>query len=206
MKVYLVRNLETLRNAYNFKNNYKIRNEMEILSPTGEEHAKKLSRLSIFKDLDAIYSSNYVSALSSSKYIAKENNLKITVDDGFNDRFEDLLDDIDLVEYSYKSSHNFDYKIRNGESINEVKKRASSALKTILKENYNKVVIVSHEITIMSILLNFCELGYNYDNKVILSYKNDVLCDAIINPTTIYELEFDKTNVINIKKIDIGGF
>jgi len=205
MKVYLIRNLETLQNAYNskIKESEQLIKEREILSCTGEEHAKKMSMLPYLKELDAIYSSNYVSALSSAKYIAKENNLKIDVNPAFQDRKVDSLIGVDRVEYDYKSSHNFDYKVRNGESINDVKKRASNALKTILKENYDKVVIVTHETTIVSILLNFCELGYNYDNKMILSYKDNVLFDSIMNANDIFVLEFDKTNILTIKKISV---
>lgn len=205
MKVYLIRNLETLQNAYNskIKESEQLIKEREILSCTGEEHAKKMSMLPYLKELDAIYSSNYVSALSSAKYIAKENNLKIDVNPAFQDRKVDSLIGVDRVEYDYKSSHNFDYKVRNGESINDVKKRASNALKTILKENYDKVVIVTHETTIVSILLNFCELGYNYDNKMILSYKDNVLFDSSMNANEIFVLEFDKKNILTIKKISV---
>ena len=200
MIVYLIRNLETLQNAYNYKKN-NMSNEKEILSCTGEENAKKLSHLPILKELDAIYSSSYVSALSTCKYIAKENNKKINVLDEFNDRKQDISSDVDIIEYKYKTSHNFDYKIRNGESFNDVKKRTSSALKCILNENYDKVAIITHEFSIMSLLINFCELGYNYENEIILSYKDKVMCDTSIKTNEFFELEFDKTNLINIKKI-----
>ena len=202
MKIYLVRNFEILQNAYiDYNDREEVIKEKEILSITGEEHAKKLLLLPILKKIDAIYSSNFVSALATSKYIAKENNIKINVSSDLKDRRLGAIDDVDMVEFNYKTYHNFDYKLRLGESINDVKKRSSLVLKRILSNNYNKVVIVTHEVNIISLLLNFCELGYNYDNDIILSYKDNVICEHNINTNELYELVFDKNNIKSINKI-----
>ena len=204
MKIYLVRNLDTLVNAYNFidkKDNEEFLREKEILSVTGEENAKMLSKVSEFKGIDLIYSSNYISALSTAKYIAKENNMKINISYNFNDRRIGASDDVDETIFNYKTYHNFDYKLRLGESINDIKKRASLELKNILKKDVKKVVIVSHDIVLISLLLNWCELGYNYDNDIILSYKGKVICDKTINAGDVYELVFDKTNLKSLERI-----
>lgn len=205
MRVVLVRNSDILVNAYNnidSKVSEELQREKEILSPSGEEHAKKIAKS--FKGIDTIFSSNYVSALSTAKYIAKENNIKINISNNFNDRKIGILNDLDNHEFEYKSVHNFDFKLRNGESLNDVKKRASNELKSILNKNYNNVVIVTHENTIISILLNFCELGYNYDNNIILSYKDSVVCDTYIKTSDVYELVFEETNLKDLKKITIN--
>ncbi|MBR1416249.1 MAG: histidine phosphatase family protein [Bacilli bacterium] len=205
MKIYLVRNLETLSNAYNFlnkKDSDELLREKEILSVTGENHARELSKYSLFKNVDSIYSSNYISTLSTAKYIAKENNIKINVSFNFNDRRLGATDDVDMDLFDYKTYHNFDYKLRLGESINDIKKRASLELKNILKQDYTKVVIVSHEVVLISLLLNWCELGYNCDNDIILTYKDKVVCDTNINPGDVYELYFDGTTLKSLEKIN----
>ena len=51
-----------------------VRNEKNILTPEGEKRAEELAKKDIFKDIDVLYSSNYVRTMSTAKYIAFNNN------------------------------------------------------------------------------------------------------------------------------------
>lgn len=51
-----------------------------MLSANGEIKAKELSELEELKNIDAIWSSNYVRAIATAKYIAEVNNLLINID------------------------------------------------------------------------------------------------------------------------------
>lgn len=202
-KVYLVRNSDILQNAFNYENNnnsLENNKDKEILSCTGEDIALNISKCKYFHKLDRVYSSSYVSALSTAKYIARANNIKINISDKLNDRKVGSLDDIEPKEYKNKSIHNLDYKMKNGESINDVKKRVSSYLKDVLFQEYERIAIITHEDVIISLLLNWCEMGYNYDDNLILNYKEQVIYDGSLGSKEIIILDFDGVNLINIEK------
>ena len=63
-----------------------VQNEKAFLSVSGEKKAEELSKHFELHNIDAVYSSNYVRALETAKYIALENNTIINVDDRFNER------------------------------------------------------------------------------------------------------------------------
>lgn len=66
--------------------NEQIKNEQIILSANGEKKAYELSLIDELKNIDIIYSSNYIRAISTAKYIALRNNLKINVDERLGER------------------------------------------------------------------------------------------------------------------------
>ena len=61
----------------NITEDAQVLNEKIILTVKGEEDAKKISKLEELKNIDVIFSSNYVRAISTAKYIAYENDLDI---------------------------------------------------------------------------------------------------------------------------------
>lgn len=63
-----------------------IENEKSPLSINGEKIAEKWATNVEFNALDVVYSSNYVRAMSTAKYFAHNNNLKVNIDERFNER------------------------------------------------------------------------------------------------------------------------
>ena len=61
------------------------------LSVEGEYLANNLSKRGEFKNLDLVYSSNYVRAISTAKYFAYRNNLKVNVTDKFGERIHGVV-------------------------------------------------------------------------------------------------------------------
>ena len=57
-----------------------------MLSIEGEEKAKLLSQKDEFKDVDAVYCSNYVRAMQTAKYFLQKNDLKLNIDKRLNER------------------------------------------------------------------------------------------------------------------------
>ena len=57
-----------------------------MLSVEGEINAQKLSNLEELKNINVLWSSNYVRAISTAKYIAFKNNIDINIDENFNER------------------------------------------------------------------------------------------------------------------------
>ena len=85
--IYLIRHSKPLEVNNDYTNdNLQLQNEKKILSKEGENIAKEKFNSSIFSNIDYIYSSNYVRAISTAKYIAEKNNLKISIIDELGER------------------------------------------------------------------------------------------------------------------------
>ena len=84
--IYLIRHSEQLKIQSNTQEDSQIANEKIILSINGEKKAEEISKLEELKNIDVLWCSNYVRAISTAKYIAKENNLEINIDKNFDER------------------------------------------------------------------------------------------------------------------------
>ncbi|MBQ6538737.1 MAG: histidine phosphatase family protein [Bacilli bacterium] len=78
--VYLIRHSKALKvnNDLN-KDELQIQNEKNCLSIEGEELAKNKMNNKELENIDILYSSNYVRAIQTAKYLADKNNLEINV-------------------------------------------------------------------------------------------------------------------------------
>lgn len=87
-QVYLIRHSEQLKIENKIVKNEEsqISNEKIILSVDGEKKAQEISKLKELSDIDILWSSNYVRAIATAKYIAKQNNIEINIDESFNER------------------------------------------------------------------------------------------------------------------------
>lgn len=86
--IFLIRHSEQLKikDTKKFDISSQLNNEKIILSVNGEELAKEISKLIELQNIEMVWSSNYVRALSTAKYIAEINNLEINVDNRLNER------------------------------------------------------------------------------------------------------------------------
>lgn len=207
--LYLIRHSEgcsksvikNIQNSDSFQEN----NEKSILSVIGEEKARRLSELDELKNIDAVYSSNYVRCLSTAKYIAEANDKVINIDERLGERVIGDIDGIDWYDFHQQQMKDFDYKRDGGESLNETKKRMVEAIKNILMfETDNRVAVVTHSTAMTCLLSAWCEVGRNYHNEVILSFNDDTIVDGHWTAPMVYKVEFDGMNVLSIELLDIG--
>lgn len=86
--VYLIRHSEQLKinGKYVSNEDEQIKNEKIILSIEGEIKARALSEKEELKKIDVLYSSNYVRAIATAKYIANKNNIDINIDERLGER------------------------------------------------------------------------------------------------------------------------
>ena len=206
--VYLIRHSEVCsKNNFNnidVKDDFQITNEKAILSISGEKKAEALSKCSELQNIDAVYSSNYVRALATAKYIAKENNTIVNVDERFNERKIGNVADGDFKEFFRLQARDFDYKTSNGESLNQTKKRIVEAMKNVLMfETGNRVAIISHSTALTCLLSAWCELGRNYDEEIILSYNDQTIVDGRWTAPAVVKVTFEGMNVTNIESLDL---
>lgn len=84
--IYLIRHSEQLKTKIDIQEDSQIANEKIILSVEGEKKAEQISKLEELKNIYELWSSSYVRAISTAKYIAKENNLEINIDKNLGER------------------------------------------------------------------------------------------------------------------------
>ena len=206
--VYLIRHSEStpksnIKNIVN-RDSEQINNEKVFLSVSGEKRAEELSKNKELKNIDAVYSSNYVRALSTAKYIALENNTIINVDERLNERKIGDMGDMEWKEFERLQTKKHDFKLVGGESLNQTKKRMVEVMKNILMfEAGNRVAVVSHATAITCLLSSWCEYGLNYDDRIILTYNEKTVVDGSFSAPHVFKVTFDGMNVLNVEYIDI---
>ena len=206
--VYLIRHSEaTPRTNLKYivnSDNKQIDNEKWFLSVSGEKRAEELSKCDELKNIDAVYSSNYVRTLETAKYIALENNTIINVDERLNERKIGDMGDMEWKEFARLQTKKHDFKLVGGESLNQTKKRMVAAMKNILMfETGNRIAIVSHSTAITCLLSSWCEYGLNYDDQIILTYNEKTIVDGDFTAPQVFKVTFDGMNVLDVEYLDI---
>ena len=206
--VYLIRHSEkidskTFIEKYNTNDNKQLRNEKKMLTIRGEEKARKLSEQEEFKNIDIIYSSNFVRAMQTAKYFAERNNLKLNIDERFNERAQGYPD---LEKYPNQYVMQYwdkDFKNLEGESQSEVNKRMTEAFWEVVKENQNKkIVIISHGTAISFLLMNWCKLiDVELNHRRFLKFKEKELINRQYYSPEVFKVILDENNNI----IDISN-
>jgi 2,3-bisphosphoglycerate-dependent phosphoglycerate mutase len=70
----------------------------------------------------------------------------------------------DFNEFTKSQWTNFQYKLTNGESLNEVQKRNIEALKQILKENMDKNITIGTHGTALGTIINYYDKSFDYSH------------------------------------------
>lgn len=204
--IYLIRHSSPFVEIENY-NDYKNvlwdeYNKNMILSVEGEEKAKKLCDIKELKNIKNIYSSNSFRAIGTAKYLSELNNTKIKLDDRINERNLGVKYISDLPDYYTKHSFNDkNFKVYDGETLNDVNSRFNDFIKNILKEN-DKTILVIHGIILLSFLQNNCEFEYN-ENKILVKYNNEVIIEGNPKSPGVYKVVYNDDNkIIQISNIN----
>lgn len=202
--IYLIRHSKPLKvnNEYT-KDDLQTQNEKKILSFDGEKIAQARFESCIFDDVDCVYSSNYIRAISTAKYVAEKNNLEINIVDELGERKFGISSWSELPEnFERKQFLDENYKIGNGENQKQVSERMYSAITKILDANKNKkVVIISYATAISYLLKKWCNIEI-VDNKLRYLFNGKILLDGYFNYCETFKLVFDdNNNLINIDNI-----
>lgn len=195
--IYLIRHSEpfkTHRGNVNAKESILLENEKAPLSIDGEKTAEQFSLLSEFKNLDVVCSSNYVRAMSTAKYFAYNNDLKVDIDERFNERVHGVDSWNELpINFELNQFNDEDYKVGYGESKREVQVRMYSALVSLMSKYKGKrIAIISHSTAIAFLLNMFSEVIYNGE----YSYKGEKYFNGNWNYLETFKLEYDENNVL----------
>ena len=196
--IYFIRHSEALKyNNLNNSDSLQLQNEKWILTENGENIAKEKSKLEELKNFDIVFSSNYVRAIGTAKYFTSD---KINIDERYGERKFGINSWDELpTDFGERQFADFNYKIVNGESINEVIKREEEALNDILN-NYKekKILIVGHSTALAALFSKWCKI--NYDGPY--TYNDKEFFDGKWNYCETFKLEFDDNkNLISINNV-----
>ena len=196
--IYFMRHSEPLKTiSINNKDSLQIQNEKWGLTINGEKLAEKKSQLNELTNFDMVISSNYVRAISTAKYFT---NGELFVDENFGERKFGINNWDELPkDFGKKQFDDFDYKLPNGESINEVIEREYNSLIKILNNNHDKkILIVGHSTALASLFSKWCEIGYTGPYK----FNGKTFFDGKWSYCETFKLNFDKNNeLIDIVKL-----
>lgn len=183
--IYFMRHSKPI--GYETTDSLQLQNEKSILTVEGEKLAERISKIDEFKDFDKVITSNYVRAMATAKYFSDS----LIIDEAFGERKfgVDLYSDLP-EQFEVKQFTNYDFKMPNGESLNEVLKREETALNDVLyKYKDKKILIVSHATAMATLFSKWCDMTFE-------SYKfnGKEFFDGKWNYCEIFKLVFDENN------------
>jgi len=205
--IYLIRHSTRINhdyiNEYNTTQSELLKSEKDILSVEGEERARILAEQKEFKNVDMVYVSNCVRTLQTAKYLVEKYNLKVDIDERLDERRVGISNSDQYPDWFTRQFKDKDYKTINGESQNDVCLRMNEKINEILEKNNNKnIAIFSHGYAIMFYLLQFANLDYIDEDRIIkISYNNKILLDGKINAPEVFKLVFDGKKLVDIDHI-----
>ena len=208
--VYLIRhsirfNEKNIDN-YNTSQNKLLRNEKIILSVEGEKRAEILSRVEELQDLDVVYTSNCVRTLQTAKYILEKQQLKVNIDERFDERRVGLPNDDVVKDWFVVQYLDENYKTVGGESQKEVRDRFSEALDEVLDQHRGeRIAIFSHGYAITFFIMKWCKFEYiESTDNLRFTFKGKEFFNKKLNAPEVFKLELDDNNeLLNIEVLQI---
>ena len=207
--IYLIRHSVRFNSnkilQYNTNQNNILKNEKIILSVEGERRAEILSDEKELQNIDTVYTSNCVRTLQTAKYLLKQQNLRVNIDERFDERRVGKPNDDIVKDWWLKQYIDENYKTEGGESQKEVRSRFTDAFNDVLKANKGKrIAIFSHGYAITFFLMTWCKFKYNgIKDNLQFYYRNKKIFDKKLNAPEVFKLVFDENNRIkDIKNIE----
>jgi 2,3-bisphosphoglycerate-dependent phosphoglycerate mutase len=154
--IYFVRHAEP-----NYDNHDDLSRE---LSNKGLQDRKLVKKFLLDKRIDAALSSPYKRAVDTIADFAESVNLEIEIIDDFRERKigNEWIDDFNT--FSRKQWENFDYKLTDGESLNEVQSRNIRALGEVLTGFKGKNVVIGSHGTALSTVINYYDKTFGFSD------------------------------------------
>lgn len=192
VEIYLVRHSES---EANLCRSFAGRTDVDI-SEKGKLQLECLSKAFKNIKLDRVYTSSLKRAYKTAEAINKYSETEVIVDDAFIEINLGVLDGKPVDDMTDEQKYNWNnqihlFRVENGETMYDVRKRVETALNKVASENDGKVIaIASHGGVIRNLIayikgvptdrlntVNWCDnTGINhiyYDNgKFILDYEN----------------------------------
>ena len=207
--IYLIRHSIRFNNnyinEYNTHQNETIKNEKIVLSVDGEKRAEILSNEKELQNLDMVFTSNCVRTLQTAKYIVEKQNLKVNIDERFDERRIGKRNDEKVKDWFVRQYVDQNYKTEGGESQKDVRERFTQAIIEILNNNKGKrIAVFSHGYAITFFIMTWCKFEYIKDkDNLRFTFKGKEILNKKINAPEVFKLEFNENNeIISIENIE----
>lgn len=207
--VYLIRHSIKEKNYGIFDSNdsSQLKTEKQVLSCEGEEKARILSIHQELQDIDVLWSSNYVRAIQTAKYIGSRNLIPINISSSFGERhYGTFKNDVEKEEFWIRQFMDCNLKNEDGESQADVCSRMTKKIEELLDNNRDKrIAIVCHNACILFYLLQYCELkDAKVGKRLTICFQGKTLIqNGIMESPSIMKLEFDDKRLVNLSYIRI---
>ena len=154
-KVYYVRHAEP---------NYDNHNDaLRELTPKGLNDRKLVTKFLADKEINVAVSSPFRRAVDTIKEFADLKGIKIEVIDGFRERKVDSGWIDDFTSFTQKQWDDFNYKLSDGECLQEVQERNISALLKLIDDYKGKNIVIGGHGTALGTIINYFDTSFGYD-------------------------------------------
>lgn len=132
------------------------------LSDKGLRDRKLVTKFLSDKQIDVIVSSPYKRAVDTVADFADLAKLEVKMAADFRERKVGNEWIPDFNTFSKKQWEDFDYKLSDGESLNEVQRRNIRALHGVLREFSGKTIVIGSHGTALSTIINYYDKTFGY--------------------------------------------
>ena len=154
-KIYFVRHAAPNQENHN--------DRLRELTVKGEEDAKKVTQYLLEQQIDAVLSSPYRRAVQTVQNYAQTAFFPIVAVDDFRERAvgTEWIEDFD--SFCQKQWNDFTYKLPGGESLQEVERRVTAGLDSLLEEYAGQNIVVGTHGTALAVLLHHLDPSFGYE-------------------------------------------
>ena len=204
--IYLIRHSSPFIEIDNYSDynntNWHDYNRNMILSVLGEQKANALTKIDELTNIKEIYSSDSFRAISTAKYLSELNDTKIKLDERINER-EFGVDYLNQLpdDFTKKSFDDKNFKVFNGESLNEMDKRFNDFIEELLNSGVDKSIIVIHGIMLLSFFQNHCD--FDFDGKIVtVKFNGKMIVEEKPKSPGVYKITYEDNKIIDIDVIN----
>ena len=115
------------------------------------------------KNIDVVLSSPYKRAIDTVKDFADKNTIDIKIIPDLRERKIDSCWIEDFKSFAMRQWEDFDFKLSDGESLNEVQTRLIAALTDILQTYKGKNIAIGGHGTAISTIINYYDRSFGYE-------------------------------------------
>ncbi len=134
------------------------------LTDKGMKDRIKVTNYLLDKKIDVILSSPFIRAVDTVADFAKNVGLSIETVDDFRERKIDNVWIEDFNGFCKQQWSDFNYKLTDGESLNEVQIRNIRALEEVVDKYNDKNIVIGSHGTALSTIINYYDKSFDYDN------------------------------------------
>lgn len=154
-RIYFVRHAEPDRSVHD--------DRTRPLTEEGLRDSLEVTRVLKNKNVDVLISSPYKRSMDTIGDLAKTLGKEIFTDDDLRERNAGSWHGDNFLEYIKNQWADFNYHIKDGESLNEVQLRNIRALKKVLSSHKGENVVIATHGTALSTILNFYYPQYDFE-------------------------------------------